>query len=199
MTFFDTSEQQCKDAFIKAGFWPNEVMWSAKSEELRKQEPVAIVTDQYVLHLPVLDWLIPAHNGRELVGMKLYAAPIPPVTSCKLGCTTECKAKAHGCASECPVLPWQPDASLISPIPTPSQQEALSENLQNLRKALSSNKTGLLGASWHKGRSKFQAQIVINRKNHHLGYFDNVQTAHHAYLKAKQKLHPFAPSILEGK
>ena len=89
-------------------------------------------------------------------------------------------------------------AAPIPPI-TPSQQEALSENLQNLRKALSSNKTGLLGASWHKGRSKFQAQIVINRKNHHLGYFDNVQTAHHAYLKAKQKLHPFAPSILEGK
>ena len=79
------------------------------------------------------------------------------------------------------------------------REATMSENLQNLRKALSSNKTGLLGASWHKCRSKFQAQIVINRKKHHLGYFDNAQTAHHAYLKAKQKLHPYAPSILEGK
>ena len=28
--------------------------------------------------------------------------------SCELGCTVECKAKAHGCASDCPALPWQP-------------------------------------------------------------------------------------------
>lgn len=28
--------------------------------------------------------------------------------SCRLGCDVECKAKAHGCASECPALPWQP-------------------------------------------------------------------------------------------
>lgn len=28
--------------------------------------------------------------------------------TCKLGCTTMCKAKEAGCASECPALPWQP-------------------------------------------------------------------------------------------
>ena len=28
--------------------------------------------------------------------------------SCRLGCTTVCKAKEHGSASECPALPWQP-------------------------------------------------------------------------------------------
>jgi len=27
---------------------------------------------------------------------------------CPLGCTETCKAKEHGCASECPVLPAQP-------------------------------------------------------------------------------------------
>lgn len=36
-------------------------------------------------------------------------APAEP-QSCSLGCTTECKAKMHGCASECPALPWQPPA-----------------------------------------------------------------------------------------
>lgn len=28
--------------------------------------------------------------------------------SCELGCKDFCKAKQHGCASECPALPWQP-------------------------------------------------------------------------------------------
>lgn len=32
------------------------------------------------------------------------AAPQP----CKLGCKDSCNAKEHGCASECPALPWQP-------------------------------------------------------------------------------------------
>jgi hypothetical protein len=36
---------------------------------------------------------------------------------CSLGCTTECKAKLHGCASECPALPWQPEAE---PAPAPA-------------------------------------------------------------------------------
>ena len=29
--------------------------------------------------------------------------------SCELGCKEFCKAKQHGCASECPALPWQPN------------------------------------------------------------------------------------------
>ena len=28
--------------------------------------------------------------------------------TCKLGRTDACKAREHGCASECPALPWQP-------------------------------------------------------------------------------------------
>lgn len=35
--------------------------------------------------------------------------------SCNLGCTDECKARLHGCASECPALPWQPGATMIYP------------------------------------------------------------------------------------
>jgi hypothetical protein len=37
---------------------------------------------------------------------------------CNLGCTTECKAKLHGVASECPALPWQPPA-VTEPIKLP--------------------------------------------------------------------------------
>lgn len=29
-------------------------------------------------------------------------------SKCELGCVTTCKARVHGCASECPALPWQP-------------------------------------------------------------------------------------------
>ncbi len=32
----------------------------------------------------------------------------PEASPCPQGCTTECQAKVHGCASECPALPWQP-------------------------------------------------------------------------------------------
>lgn len=44
------------------------------------------------------------------------AAPAPEPSRCTLGCVDECKAKMHGCASECPALPWQPTA------PEPSAQ-----------------------------------------------------------------------------
>lgn len=35
-------------------------------------------------------------------------------TGCELGCTEACKAREHGCASECPALPWQPAAPQAS-------------------------------------------------------------------------------------
>jgi hypothetical protein len=97
-------------------------------EELRKQKPVAYVS--------IIDDDKPLSDiiDRELpTGTELYAAPIPPVTHCKLGCTTECKAKAHGCASECPALPWQPDA----PLPTPSQQEPIHPTYGTLKSLMS--------------------------------------------------------------
>lgn len=46
--------------------------------------------------------------GRHL----LNAAPEAPVqpSKCELGRTKVCQAREHGCASECPALPWQPEA-----------------------------------------------------------------------------------------
>lgn len=54
---------------------------------------------------------IPAWRAFDAELAKPDACPAPAEPqSCSLGCTTECKAKMHGCASECPALPWQPPA-----------------------------------------------------------------------------------------
>lgn len=47
-------------------------------------------------------------NTRAALAAPQPAAPAK--AGCELGCSTECKAKEHGCASECPALPWQPAA-----------------------------------------------------------------------------------------
>jgi HNH endonuclease len=60
-------------------------------------------------------------------------------------------------------------------------------NMQNQRKAKSSSKTGLLGASPHHG--KFIARITVNKKHLHLGLFVTAEEAHAAYIAAKEKFH----------
>ena len=51
------------------------------------------------------------------------------------------------------------------------------------------NKHGYTGIEWHKNMQKYRAQIKINYKSKHLGYFDCPKEAHQAYLKAKAELH----------
>lgn len=66
------------------------------------------------------------------------------------------------------------------------------ENSQNQQKAPSHNKyTKLIGVSFNKRAGLFIAQIKINRKNNHLGYFSDPIKAHQAYIEAKRKIHPF--------
>jgi hypothetical protein len=66
-----------------------------------------------------------------------------------------------------------------------------SQNQQNQRLARVNNHTGFLGVSFDKLRKKFKAQIKVNKKNKHVGYFDCPKKAHEAYLKAKRQLHEF--------
>lgn len=75
--------------------------------------------------------------------------------------------------------------------PANLRQVTRSVNCQNKAKALASNaSTGLLGANYHKSNGKrFRAQIWINGKNRHIGYFATPEEAHAAYLTAKAKLH----------
>ncbi len=63
------------------------------------------------------------------------------------------------------------------------------ENVQNIKKALITNTSQLLGA--HKQGTGYQSEIRINKKRIYLGYYDTAQEAHEVYLKAKKEYHPF--------
>ncbi len=53
------------------------------------------------------------------------------------------------------------------------------------------NKTNTKGYTYNKKNKKFQARITINGKEKNLGYFNNEDEAHTAYLNAKEKVHTF--------
>ena len=65
-----------------------------------------------------------------------------------------------------------------------------SENQQN-RAANRTNKTGLIGISWHNRDSRWHAQIGMNGKTYSLGFFKGPIDAHNAYLEAKLQIHNF--------
>ena len=44
------------------------------------------------------------------------------------------------------------------------------------------------GYSWDNQKQKWKARIKINQRIRHLGYFDNEEDAHEAYLEAKRQL-----------
>jgi hypothetical protein len=48
------------------------------------------------------------------------------------------------------------------------------------------------GYYWNKRANKWEAQIRLNGKTIYLGYFDNEEDAHNAYLTAKEKYHIFS-------
>ena len=63
-----------------------------------------------------------------------------------------------------------------------------SVNVQNAKRARSSNKSGFLGVSQHE--SGFQAAIrTENGKRHYLGTYQTPELAHAAYLSAKRVMH----------
>lgn len=47
----------------------------------------------------------------------------------------------------------------------------------------------LKGAFWHKRDQRWRAQIYLNAKPIHLGYFDSELEAHNAYCEAAKKYH----------
>lgn len=64
---------------------------------------------------------------------------------------------------------------------------ATRQNHQNMRRARSDNKLGLLGVSPRGDR--FRAQIQVDGKKRWLGEFDTAEAASAAYLAAKRVLH----------
>lgn len=57
------------------------------------------------------------------------------------------------------------------------------ENMANTRKKQNTT-SNLKGVSWYKRKQKWVAQIRINGKSKHIGYFQNQQEAHAAYCAA---------------
>jgi len=51
-----------------------------------------------------------------------------------------------------------------------------SENLKNAPMRID-NTSGHVGVTWHKGRKKWQAGIIVNRSYHFLGRFDDIDLA----------------------
>lgn len=70
-----------------------------------------------------------------------------------------------------------------------------SENLQNLKKAKKHNKCGLLGVRKNTSGKTWSSRIVLHRIETRLGTFGSPEEAHEAYLKAKEKLHPFSDLV----
>ena len=79
-------------------------------------------------------------------------------------------------------------------------KQITNNNILNLRWASNSqsefnknkrndNTTGFKGVSWHKRYQKYIAQICINRKTTHLGYFEKAEDASHAYDTKAKELH----------
>ena len=60
------------------------------------------------------------------------------------------------------------------------------ENCKNLSK-YSSNTSGQTGVSFHKRINKWQSRIKVNKKDIHLGYFDNIDEAIIARKEAEKK------------
>lgn len=61
------------------------------------------------------------------------------------------------------------------------------QNRQNLSGSYSSSKTKVRGVCWKKQISKYVAQITVNKKKMHLGYFSTIEEAKTAYIEANKR------------
>jgi hypothetical protein len=60
---------------------------------------------------------------------------------------------------------------------------------QNQRNSRGRRPDCLKGAFWHKRDQRWRAQIYLNSRPIHLGYFDSEEEAHAAYCEAAKKYH----------
>lgn len=65
------------------------------------------------------------------------------------------------------------------------------ENAQNMTTSHKDSKYGRLGVYLHKASGLYHARIMLNGKQFSLGYFNDPDLAHLAYLEKKRSLHQF--------
>jgi hypothetical protein len=68
-------------------------------------------------------------------------------------------------------------------------REATSSQNKMNRPNRSDNTSGYKGVWWEKRRSKWVADIMVDSKRRHLGYFPTAEAAHAAYCEAAARLH----------
>lgn len=68
-------------------------------------------------------------------------------------------------------------------------------NRQNMPKQ-SNNSSGHIGVSWSEAHGRWRATIVVERKQRHLGWFADIETAIAARAVAKIIYHPFSAGNL---
>jgi hypothetical protein len=68
------------------------------------------------------------------------------------------------------------------------REATYAENNRN-RSIGKDNTSGYKGVSWHKGRKKWRAEIRVDNKSIHLGYFDDIKDAGTAYIQAANIYH----------
>lgn len=67
----------------------------------------------------------------------------------------------------------------------------LADNSQNQinSKVRNGTKSGLKGVDWIQRVGKWRAKIMVKRKNIHIGYYDDKESAHTAYCQKAAELH----------
>jgi hypothetical protein len=68
------------------------------------------------------------------------------------------------------------------------RQATPSENRMN-KGMRSDNTSGRKGVCLDRRSKRWQAQVMLSKKRHHLGYFDTPEEAHAAYVEAARRLH----------
>lgn len=66
------------------------------------------------------------------------------------------------------------------------------ENLQNLRGASSASKSGVRGVYWIAEKKAWRAEVTLDYKSNHLGYFSTVEEAERAAVAWRREHMPFS-------
>ena len=68
-------------------------------------------------------------------------------------------------------------------------REATKTQNQYNTKLRKNNTSGVKGITWHKRIEKWAIQITVNKKKHHIGYFDDIELAELVIQEARNKYH----------